>query len=114
MPAFSSHQYQARLMRLLGWGDGVARCRKRHRRGIKRARVVIREEFQLSSNKSVLGRGGGARVYSPKKLLIKPLFVFFFILGNNFQCELPAAVKQKVLLKAKTIMSNYARGMEVF
>lgn len=43
-----------------GLGEGgraTARCRRKHRMGIKRARAVIREEFQPSGNKS---GGGGA------------------------------------------------------
>lgn len=60
------------------------------------------------------GEAGGQGSIVPKNCSLNRFFFFFFILGNNFQCELPAAVKQKVLLKAKTIMSNYARGMEVF
>lgn len=40
-------------------GGATARCRSRHRMGIKRARAAIREEFQPGSNKSVGGGGGG-------------------------------------------------------
>lgn len=44
-----------------GWGGATARCRRRHRMGIKRARAVIRKEFQPSGNKSG-GGGWGWRV----------------------------------------------------
>lgn len=45
-------------------GGAMARCRRRHRMGIKRARAVIREEFQPSGNKS---GGGWLRVVRCKK-----------------------------------------------
>lgn len=38
-----------------GQGGATARCRRRHRMGIKRARAVIREEFQSGG-----GVGGAA------------------------------------------------------
>lgn len=39
-----------------GFGGATARCRRRHRKGIKRVQAVIREEFKQSGNK---GGGGG-------------------------------------------------------
>lgn len=48
-------------------GGATARCWRRHRMGIKRARAVIREEFQ--SGGGVMGaRGGGCKKVAIKKL----------------------------------------------